>query len=168
MSPRLCVILRHCQRVSCTCLSDSLSLYDDFGAKSLVPVQYPIRRLIVRSHKVSRPRELSDCPEIDRHIGSCWQGASQISKRCDNLNYQPHGFESSRDLTILSYRVLEQGLGIYRVGIGNYIPQYSVTGVNTHLHELDTCVWCHYFDVTRRLKSLATRHKNLSRLTRNK
>ena len=73
--------------------------------ESWAPFQYPIRRLNARSRKASKPRdlslELSDRSEI-------WQApqqqgcrsACQISKRCDNLNYQSRGFETSRDLTI--------------------------------------------------------------------
>ena len=69
-----------------------------------VPFQYQIRRLIVRSREVSKPRdwylELSDGPEIwqapQKHC--CW-GACQISKRYDNSNYQSRGFETSWDLT---------------------------------------------------------------------
>ena len=69
------------------------------------PFQYPIRRLIVRSRKVSKPRdsrlELSDRSAIwqaPRQQGC--RSACQISKRCDNFNYQSRGFETSRDLTI--------------------------------------------------------------------
>ena len=55
--------------------------------------QYPIRRLIVRSRKVSNPwdlyLELSDRSEI-------WQ----ISKRYDDSNYQSRSWETSWDLTI--------------------------------------------------------------------
>ena len=66
---------------------------------------YPIRRLIVRSHKVSKPRdlhlELYDRPEIWQapRQQCCWC-ACQISKRCDNLSYQSRSFEASWDLTI--------------------------------------------------------------------
>ena len=68
-------------------------------------LQNPIRRLTVRSHKVSKPRdlywELSDRSEIyqaPRQQGC--RSACKISKRCDNLKYQSRGFETSRDLTI--------------------------------------------------------------------
>ena len=67
--------------------------------------QYPIKRLTVRSRKDSKPRDLylalSDRSEIwqaPRQQGC--RSACQISKRCDNLNYQSRGFETSRDLTI--------------------------------------------------------------------
>ena len=69
------------------------------------PFQYPIRRLTVRSRKVSKTRdlylELPDRSEIWQapRQQSC-RSACQISKRCDNLNYQSRGFETSRDLTI--------------------------------------------------------------------
>ena len=69
------------------------------------PFQYPIRRLTVRSRKVSKSRdlylELSDRCEIwqaPRQQGC--RSACQISKRCDNLNYQSRGLDTSRDLTI--------------------------------------------------------------------
>ena len=56
--------------------------------------QYLIRCLIVRSFKVSKPWDLylerSDRSEI-------WQA----HRRCSNLNYQSHGFETSRDHKIL-------------------------------------------------------------------
>ena len=68
------------------------------------PSQYPIRRLSVRSRKVSKPRdlylELSDRSEIwqalRQHGCRC---ACQISKRCNNLKHQSRDFETSRDLT---------------------------------------------------------------------
>ena len=67
--------------------------------------QYPIRRLIVRYRKVSKPRDLylglSDRSEIWQAPRQHWcRCACQISKRCDDLNYQSRGFETSRDLTI--------------------------------------------------------------------
>ena len=67
--------------------------------------QYSIRRLIVRSRKVSKPRdlylELADRSEIwQEHRQHCCWCACQISERCDNLNYQYRGFETSRDLTV--------------------------------------------------------------------
>ena len=66
--------------------------------------QYPIRRLIVKPHKVSKARdsylELYDRSEIwQSHRQHCWRCLS-ISKRCDDLNYQSRDFETSRDLTI--------------------------------------------------------------------
>ena len=68
------------------------------------PSQYPIRRLFVRSRKVSKPRdlylELSDCSGIWQALRQhCCRCACQISKRYDNLKYQSRGFETSRDLT---------------------------------------------------------------------
>ena len=67
--------------------------------------QYPIRRLIGRSREVSKPRDLY--PDLlDRskiwqaHRQYCCRCTCQISKRCDNLNYQSRVFEISRDLTI--------------------------------------------------------------------
>ena len=71
------------------------------GARA--PFQYPIRRLIVRSREASKPRDLylefSDRPEISQtHRQHCCGCACQISKRCDSLNCQSRGFETSRDL----------------------------------------------------------------------
>ena len=68
------------------------------------PSQYPIRRVIVRSRQVSKPRnlylELTDRSEIRQSPRQqCCRGACQILKRCDDLNYQSRGFETSRDLT---------------------------------------------------------------------
>ena len=67
--------------------------------------QYPMRRLIIKSRKVSKPRDLyfklCDRSEIWQAPGQqCCRGAYHISKRFDNLNYQSHGFETSRDVTI--------------------------------------------------------------------
>ena len=66
---------------------------------------FNIRGLIVRSREVSKPRDvylkLSDGSEIwqaPRH--QCCRRACQISKRCDDLNYQSRGFETWRCLTI--------------------------------------------------------------------
>ena len=69
------------------------------------PFQYPIRRLVVRSRKVSKPRdlylELYDRSEIwQAPRQRCCRRACQISKRCDNLNYRSRGIENSRDPTI--------------------------------------------------------------------
>ena len=66
--------------------------------------QYPIRRPIVRSREVSKPRDLwlklSDRSEIWQALRQhCCRGACQISKRYDKSNYQSRGFETSRDLT---------------------------------------------------------------------
>ena len=71
----------------------------------LAPFQYPIRRLIVRSRKVSNEQDLylglSDRSKIwQAPRQHCCRGACQISKRCDDLHCQSRGFETSRDLTI--------------------------------------------------------------------
>ena len=64
-----------------------------------------LRLILVRSHKVSKQRdlylELYNRSEIwqETRQQHCWC-ASQISKRCDNLNYQSRGFQTSWDLTI--------------------------------------------------------------------
>ena len=69
------------------------------------PVSISDRRLIVRSRKVSKPRDLYlklyDRLEIGQALRQqCCRRACQISERCCNLNYQSRGFETSRDLTI--------------------------------------------------------------------
>ena len=78
-------------------------------------VQYPIRRLIVRSCEVSNQRDLhlesSDHSEIwqtPRQHDCQW--ACQISKRCDNSNYQSRGFRDfTRSCDKLSYWILKWG-----------------------------------------------------------
>ena len=77
----------------------------DTGSQNTVSISdYQIRRLIVRSCKISKPKdlylELNDRSEI-------WQAPRQqackcaclISKRCDDFDYQSCGFETSRDVT---------------------------------------------------------------------
>ena len=72
---------------------------------SRVPFQYPIRRLIVRSRKVSKLwdlyAELPDWIEFwkapQQH---CCCGSCSISKWCHDSNYQPCSFATSRDITI--------------------------------------------------------------------
>ena len=69
-------------------------------------LQYPTRRPIVRSCKVSKARDLY--LELYNRSDEIWQApqqqccwsACQISKRYDNSNYQSSGFEASRDPTI--------------------------------------------------------------------
>ena len=67
--------------------------------------QYPIRRLIARSREVSKPLdlylELYDRSDIwQAHWQHCCRCACQISKRCNDWNYQSRGFETSLDLMI--------------------------------------------------------------------
>ena len=69
------------------------------------PFQYPIRRVIVRSRKVSKPRDwqfkLSHRFEIwQANRQQCCRGACKISERADNSKYKSRGFETSRGLTI--------------------------------------------------------------------
>ena len=68
------------------------------------PSQYPKRRLFVRSHTVSKPRDwyfkLSHRFEIwQAHRQHCCRSAYQISERSDNSKYKSRGFETWRDLT---------------------------------------------------------------------
>ena len=77
----------------------------NFSSVSRTLFQYSIRRLIVRSRKVSKPRdlylELSDRSEIwQAPRQHCCRCACQISWQCDNLNYQSRGFETSWDFTV--------------------------------------------------------------------
>ena len=67
--------------------------------------QYPVRRLILRSHEVTKPSdwqfELSYRSEIwQAHRQQCCRGACQISEWTDNSIYISHSSEISRDLTI--------------------------------------------------------------------
>ena len=69
------------------------------------PFQYPIRRLIVRSREVSKPRdlylELSDRSEIwQAPWQHCYRGACQISNR-----YQSRGFET---YDMMFHRILKR------------------------------------------------------------
>ena len=75
------------------------------GGGSWTPFQYPIKRLTVRTRKVSKPRDLylelfdrSEILQAARQQGC--RSACRISKRCHNLNFQSRGFETSRDLPI--------------------------------------------------------------------
>ena len=69
------------------------------------PFQYPIRRLIVRSREVSKPRDrqfkLSHRCEIwPAHRQQCCRGVCQISQRSDYSKHKSRGIETSRYLTI--------------------------------------------------------------------
>ena len=64
-----------------------------------------IRRRMVRSRKVSKPRylylELFDSSEIwQASRQQCCRGVCQIAKQCDDLNYQSRGFDALWDPTI--------------------------------------------------------------------
>ena len=67
--------------------------------------QYPIRCLIIRSCKVSKPRDwqfkLLHPFEIWQALRQpCYRGACQISEQSDNSKYKSRGFEALRDLTV--------------------------------------------------------------------
>ena len=70
------------------------------------PFQYARRHLIVRLREISKllasylSLKLCDRSDIWQAPGQFCRRACQISKRCDNLNYQSRGFETSQDLTI--------------------------------------------------------------------
>ena len=80
-------------------------LYWSWHVLIWAPFQYPIRRLIVRSRKVSKARdrmlkclyrfEIWQAPRQQ-----CCRGACQIAERSDNSKYKSRGFETLRDLTI--------------------------------------------------------------------
>ena len=66
--------------------------------------QYPIWCLIVRSRKVSKPRDwylnLYDHWNLTGTPQQCCRGACPISKRCGDSYYWSRGSETSRDLTV--------------------------------------------------------------------
>ena len=69
--------------------------------------QYPIRRLVIKSREISKPRdlylELSDRSEISQALRQhCRRCACQISKRYKHFDKRSRAFESLRDLTISS------------------------------------------------------------------
>ena len=80
-------------------------LHEGQSSDSWAPFQYPIRRLIVRPRKVSKPRdlylELSDRSEIwQAPRQHCCRGACQISKRYEHFKTRSPAFETLRDFTI--------------------------------------------------------------------
>ena len=79
------------------------------------PFQYQIRRLIVRSREVSKPRdrqfELSHRIETwQAHRQQCCRRALQISGQSDNSEHKSRGIESSWDLAIR--RLIGYGNGV--------------------------------------------------------
>ena len=69
------------------------------------PFQYPIRRLIVKSRKVSKPRDRDLKTSyrfeiLQAHRQHCCRCACQISERWDNFKYKSRGFKALRDLFI--------------------------------------------------------------------
>ena len=83
----------------------SENVHQMMGILSGALFQYPIRLLILRSHKVSKPRDLylklsSRSESWQAHRQHCYRGTSQISKWCDNSNYQSRRLETSQDLTV--------------------------------------------------------------------
>ena len=82
---------------------------------SRAPFQYPTRRLFVRSHEVSKLRdlylELFDCSEIwQAPWQQCCRGTCQMSEQCDNSNYQSRGFRDfTRSYDKTSYWILKRG-----------------------------------------------------------
>ena len=67
--------------------------------------RYPTWRLIVRSRDVSKPRDLflelyNRSENWQAPLQYCCRCACEISKPCNDLNYQSRAFEASRNLTI--------------------------------------------------------------------
>ena len=99
-----------CYEYECFCILRILINHMHYTKRLYVrsswgPFQYPMRRLIVRSRKISKSRYLhlklyDRCEIWQAARQQCCRCAVQISKRCDNLNYQCQGLETSRDLTI--------------------------------------------------------------------
>ena len=88
------------------------------------PFQYPIRHLIVRSHKALKLWDLFwklyNSSEIRQaQLQQCWQCACQIRERCDDLIYQFRGFQTSQDLMISTINVLSIFCEIVR-----WMPQH--------------------------------------------
>ena len=98
------------------------------------PIQYPIRHLILRSHKVSKPRklyfEISDRSDIWQALRQhCCRCACQISKQCEHFNTRSRVFETLSDLTIK--RIIRYWNGALDSGNtytleGVYILQYVI------------------------------------------
>ena len=68
------------------------------------PFQYPIRRLIIRSHEVLKLRDRQfklsyRCEIWKTRRQQCCRGTCQISERLDYSKYKSRGIETSRDLT---------------------------------------------------------------------
>ena len=113
---------------------------------TLAPCQYPIRRL---KCKISWSLETARfvC-SIDRllwiwraHRQHCCRRACQISKRCDNLNYQSRGFETSRDF------IGHWNRSLLYLNTHEVSPVYWHTypSVNTMLHRRDSNASCFLF-----------------------
>ena len=95
-----------------------------FAICSLDPV-FPIRRLTLRSGKVSKPgdlySELDDCSEIwQAPWHHCWWGTRQISKRLEKLTPESRVFETSLDLTI------RRLIGYWDRSLGFNLPTWPV------------------------------------------
>ena len=79
--------------------------------------QYPIKRLMVRSRKALKPRDLylklSDRSEIwHAPRQQCCRRACKIPKRCEFFKPQSCAFETARSHDKTSYRILKRGPGL--------------------------------------------------------
>ena len=91
--------------------------------------QYPIRCLIVRSHKVLKLWDLYlklyDSSEIGQaQWQQCWWCACQIRERCNDLIYQFRGFETSQDLMIRCLIISRINVLSIFCEIVRWMPQY--------------------------------------------
>ena len=109
------------------------------------PFQYPVRRLIVRSREVSKPWDfylkLFDRSEIwQAPRQHCCRCACQISKRCDNSNYQSRSFETSRDLMIRRLIGYWNGaLYTVRVRLAQWTKSFVMMMFYTDAHVIFRC-----------------------------
>ena len=95
------------------------------------PFQYPIRRLIVRSREVSKPRywyfKSTHRLEIwQEHRQHCCRGGCKISERLYNSKYKSRSFETLRDLKI---RVLSDLKRVpeSHARVDNWLTQVSIS-----------------------------------------
>ena len=76
-----------------------LVLVQDYFTDTWAPIQYPIRRFIVRSREVSKPRDWKFRLSHRFKIGQVAQlqgckGACQTSEGSDNSKHQSRGFKA--------------------------------------------------------------------------
>ena len=117
-----------CKTKSCLFHIANIMAADDLATQGTwAPSQYLIRRLYVRSRKVSKPRDwyfkLSYRLEIwQAHRQHCCRSGCQIAERSDNSKYKSRGFETLRDLTerrLFGYWDGAQGFSSYDIDLIN-------------------------------------------------
>ena len=99
--------------------------------RSWAPFQYQIRRLIVWSREVSKPRDwqfklLHRFAIWQAHRQQCCRGACRMSERSDNSKYIFQGFETSRYLTI--WRLIWYWNGVLAVFYHCILHYFTDTG----------------------------------------